>query len=236
MVAHDTMKGLPHSPQGGEGSPFLLAETGAAEFYWPATPIFFQANPRGNSEMTFMLRTGCWAVAIALSLASVQAEDQPQNAEPTPGQAQPTGTADKPPSQAEANVKRLVEKLIRLPDGLTLSEEQQTGLESLRKAYGPRLLAVLKAMSDVITPEQKQAAATARAAAIADGKEPAEVDLISQSALGLTAAQRAARQKVAIEQAALRTEVVEKLRNLLTPEQRAEVERRKKEAETKGVD
>lgn len=179
--------------------------------------------------MTFILRTSCWTAALWLTLASAHAQDKPQTTETTPSQTQPSAAA-------AANVKRLVEKLIRFPDGLTLSEEQNAALESLRKQYGPRVLAALKAMSDVVTPEQKQAAATARAAAIAEGKEPAEVERLSQAALNLTAAQQAARQKVAIEQAALRTEVVEKLRNLLTPEQRAEVERRKKSSETNGVD
>mgnify|MGYP006969378430 CR=1 FL=1 len=149
------------------------------------------------------------------------------------GQTPEAPTPAKPgePAQQESKAEkslaaRLAEKLVRVPDWITLSAEQNQKLAVLRKECGRMLLALVAAVDSTITPEQKQAAATARKEALAADKEPAEVERLTQAALRLTAQQIAAREKVSAQQAALRTEVINKLRQLLTPEQLAELEQR----------
>ncbi len=178
------------------------------------------------------IRCWCAFAALAAGFSLAQAQEKPLGDLADPAQVkkpdQPGEAKPDPAAAARQSFTQLVERMIRVPDGIELSAEQQQRLAALRKEYAPRLMAALKAQSDVLKPEQKQAAATAQKEALAAGKEPAEVARLVQAALNLTDEQRAARQKVATQQAALRAEVFQKLEALLTPEQKAELERRKK--------
>jgi|GEM_PF-2166026 len=131
-----------------------------------------------------------------------------------------------PPSPSEV----LIARLIRLPDGLVLTPEQELAIAQMRREEGPKLVELMKRLNDTTTPQQKQAAADTRKQAIAAGLTGEALEQAIAAAVQLTPEQKAAREKLSEEWQEMQLKVLLKLDALLTAPQRAELEKREKEA------
>ncbi len=109
---------------------------------------------------------------------------------------------------------------MRMFEGLDLSEEQKANLKELRKGYMPKLKAVGEKLGNIMTEAQKKARAEARKIAIEVGKKGKEIRDAVQDAVKLTDEQKAMFAELRKEMQALRKEMREKSREILTPEQK----------------
>jgi|GEM_PF-3523157 len=87
-----------------------------------------------------LLGLTCGAVHAQRPVATLPAGNRAANSQ--------AADANQPPGVAAA----LVQRLIRLPDGLELTPEQQAGLEQIRREEGPKLLALIKTAQRVDHP------------------------------------------------------------------------------------
>ena len=85
---------------------------------------------------------------------------------------------------------------------LTLTDDQQTKLDGIKKEFNPKLADAMKAVDELLTPEQKKARQEAGKAAKAAGKTGKEAYQAVQDAMKLTPEQK---EKVAEAQKPVRT-------------------------------
>ena len=131
--------------------------------------------------------------------------------------AKERGEKKAPPCPAAAVVDRIVKDL-------TLTAEQTTKLDELKKEYGPKLMEAAK-KGDVLTPEQKKAAADARAAAKAAGKKGKDAAADIDAATKITDEQKAKIADCRKECGALSKELGEKVKAVLTAEQKEQIKK-----------
>jgi hypothetical protein len=117
-------------------------------------------------------------------------------------------------------------QLFEFPKEITLSEEQQAKLKSLKDEYSPKVEAANKKLNEVLTPEQQTArreAAKANREAKKTGKEARDA---VNAALKLSNEQQAKWDAAQKEFQALRREIEQKKNELLSAEQRARLPKR----------
>lgn len=107
-----------------------------------------------------------------------------------------------------------------LPKEITLTAEQQTKLDEIKKEQGPKIAEISKKLDDLLTAEQKSARKEAAAKAKADGKKGKEAAAAIDEALKLTDEQKKARAELQPEMAKLQLAIKEQIHGLLTDEQK----------------
>ncbi len=119
------------------------------------------------------------------------------------------------------------QQICKMTEGLTLTDDQKAQLGELKKEFGPKLMAAMKKVGDVLTADQKKARAAAEKAAKAEGKKGKELHDAVAAAVTLTDEQKAARAEANKAVTALRKELGKAAMGVLTPEQKAELKKAK---------
>jgi Spy/CpxP family protein refolding chaperone len=108
--------------------------------------------------------------------------------------------------------------------GVTLTDEQKPKVDALKKEYEPKLAEAGKKM-DVRTDDQKKAAADAEKAALDAGKSRREAAADARAAVTLSDEQKAKRKEAGAAMQTLMTEMRGKVMDLLTAEQKEQVQK-----------
>jgi len=106
-----------------------------------------------------------------------------------------------------------------------LSDEQKAKVADVEKEFAPKLEEAMKKM-DVLTPEQKKARDEAMKKARDEGKDRGEVRRAGMAAVTLTDEQKAKQTEARKCLRAIGEQELAKVKEILTPEQKAEVEKR----------
>jgi Spy/CpxP family protein refolding chaperone len=109
--------------------------------------------------------------------------------------------------------------------GLTLTDEQKAKVEDVKKEFAPKLDEARKAM-DVLTPEQKKARDEATKKAKDEGKTEREIRAAGRAAVTLTDEQKTKQAETMKGMRAVGEQFRAKIMDILTPEQKAEVQKR----------
>ena len=115
----------------------------------------------------------------------------------------------------------------QITKGLTLTDDQKTKLDDIKKEFDPKLAAAVKAQ-DVLTPEQKQAGKDAAKAAKADGKKGKDLKQAVEEATKATAEQKTKMSDAAKDVKSLHKDLREKVLALLTPDQKEQLKPKSK--------
>ena len=107
-----------------------------------------------------------------------------------------------------------------LPKEITLTPEQQTKLDEIKKDQGPKIAELTAKLDELLTAEQKTARKEAVAKARADGKKGKEAATAVDEALKLTDEQKKQRGEVQPELTKLQGAIKEKIHGLLTDDQK----------------
>ena len=108
-----------------------------------------------------------------------------------------------------------------IPKEITLTADQQTKLDAIKKEEGPKLVALTEKLDAVLTEEQKTARKEAAAKAKADGKKGKDASAAVDEALKLTDEQKKQRAEIQPQVAKLQLTIKEQIHGLLTDEQKA---------------
>lgn len=106
---------------------------------------------------------------------------------------------------------------------LELDDAQKAKVAEIDKQFADKFAAVRKAMSSVLTDEQKKTQQTMGKAAKEAGKKPQETRKAIEAALELTDAQKAKRKEAQANVKKLNVEIIAALKNVLTSEQMAKL-------------
>jgi Spy/CpxP family protein refolding chaperone len=127
----------------------------------------------------------------------------------------------------ERRAEGLAERIAHLRD-LDLTEAEMTQIEDLRKEYRPKIVKALEGLRGILSDEQRQA----REEALKAGKKHREV----LASLNLTEQQKEKVHAVGKEVATLFREELEKIKEVLTPEQQAKLPELKAERRERARD
>ena len=116
--------------------------------------------------------------------------------------------------------------LTRMLGNVTLTAEQKTQIDALKKEFGPKLKEARKKVDDVLTADQKKARGEAMKKAKADGKTGKEAAAAVAAAVKLTDDQKAKQAEAQKAVSALTKELDKAARDLLTPEQKASLKKK----------
>lgn len=119
----------------------------------------------------------------------------------------------------KAPVCPATQRVDKIVAGLTLTDEQKTKLDAVKKEFGPKMTEAMK-QGEVLTPEQKKARDEAAKAAKAAGKKGKEVGEAVAAAVKLTDDQKAKQATARKQMGGLEKELRAKVMEVLTPEQR----------------
>jgi Spy/CpxP family protein refolding chaperone len=108
-----------------------------------------------------------------------------------------------------------------IPKEITLTAEQQTKLDEIKKEQGPKIAELTQKLDGLLTDEQKAARKEAAAKAKADGKKGKEATAAIDEALKLTDDQKKQRAELQPELATLQRSIKEQIHGILTDEQKA---------------
>ena len=148
------------------------------------------------------------------------------------------------PGEAQDQKKKNAKKAAKGPDplakmlsGIDLTAEQQAKVGELKKEYGPKLADLQKRRFEVMTPDRRKVEKEAKKLAKDAGKKGKEAKAAVEEALGLSPAERDRVASIQKEEQALRAQLTEQARALLTAEQKArlpEPAKREKEIAEEG--
>ena len=119
-----------------------------------------------------------------------------------------------------------VARTFSLPGNLTLTEEQKTGLKALSGELGTKLADLNEQHALLLTDARRLARESAYKDARESGKDRQATAVAVDAALGLTAAEKAQLTEVEQSLRELQQQIRERMIALLTPEQKAELEKR----------
>lgn len=122
---------------------------------------------------------------------------------------------------------------VRLPKSITLSDEQKTKYDAIIKEYSPKFLAVFQEQAKVLTPEQRKARGDAFKAAREAGKNRKETQAAVTAAVKMTDEQTKQTNEIAKKSRALRQEARKKVMEILTDEQKKELNKGRKRGKGK---
>ena len=112
--------------------------------------------------------------------------------------------------------------------GLTLTDDQKTKLDGIKKEIGPKLAEAMKAQ-DTLTSEQKKAGQEAAKAAKAAGKKGKEMKQAVEEATKVTAEQKTKMADAQKQVKTLQKDLREKILAVLTPDQKEQLKPKKKD-------
>lgn len=116
--------------------------------------------------------------------------------------------------------------LTRMLADVTLTAEQKTKIDALKKEFGPKIMEARKKVDAVLTADQKKARGEAMKKAKADGKTGKEAAAAVAAAMKLTDDQKAKQAEAQKAVAALTKELDKAARDLLTAEQKASLKKK----------
>jgi hypothetical protein len=119
-----------------------------------------------------------------------------------------------------------IDKMIKSVTGLT--DDQTKKLDALKEEYNPKLKEAYNKVDNTLTADQKTAGAAASKAAKADGKKGKEVTAAVEAAEKITDDQKKTIADGKAQAKSLSTELSQKVMDLLTDAQKAEVKPKKK--------
>ncbi len=122
----------------------------------------------------------------------------------------------------------------RLLKDLTLTDEQQAQLKELKEKFGPKFQELSKQKQSLLTDEQRKAMVEARKEAIEAGKKGKEVMQAVLDALNLTDEQEAKWKDLQQAQRELQKEVREAVMEILTDEQKAQLQEKLRQGRGPG--
>ncbi len=146
-----------------------------------------------------------WALVVALLIAS------------------PLLAADKKKDATKDSGIPYFKQIDRTLKPVTLTDEQKSKLDTLEKEYEPKLKDAY-AKQDVLSPEQKKAGEEAKKAAKADGKKGKELNAAVAAAQKETDDQKKQEKEANKQRLAVEKELRGKVMDLLTPEQKAQID------------
>ena len=111
------------------------------------------------------------------------------------------------------------QQIFTLPKEITLTDDQKTKLEEIKKEHGPKLAELTKKMDDTLTADQKKTRKEAVDKARADGKKGKDLQSAVDAAVALTDDQKKAQDEVKPDLTKLQGSIREKLHGLLTTDQ-----------------
>lgn len=130
--------------------------------------------------------------------------------------------AQKGAKQQERAAKRAADNpIFQVPKKITLSAEQQAKLQAIKDEYAPKLAAITAKQNEILTPEQRKARAEVTKANREAKKTGKQAQEAVAAALKLTDEQQQKWTATQKDMQALRKEIEQKKRALLTPEQQA---------------
>jgi Spy/CpxP family protein refolding chaperone len=124
--------------------------------------------------------------------------------------------------------------MARLLEGLDLTDEQKAKVAEVRKEFGPKLAEFQKKSDGILTDEQKKDRAEAMKEAKSAGKSPRESYQAVQEAMKLTDEQKSQMREIGKERGGVEKEMRSKIMEILTPEQREQVEKKIQELKKGG--
>jgi hypothetical protein len=132
-----------------------------------------------------------------------------------------TEQAEAAKQKAKKGADGAANPVFAIPKEITLTAEQQTKLDEIKKEQGPKIADLMKKLDSVLTDDQKAARKEAAAKAKADGKKGKEAAAAVDEALKLTDEQKKHRSELQPELAKLQLSIKEQIHGLLTDEQKA---------------
>ncbi len=130
--------------------------------------------------------------------------------------------------EKKAKGGKAVAKAFELPTEITLTAEQKTKLEEVKKEFEPKLEELNKKQADILTAEQKTAKKDAAKAAKDAGKKGKEAAADVAAAVKLTDEQTKKQEEVGKELKALHGKVRDQISSFLTEEQKTHLVAKKK--------
>uniref|UniRef100_A0A7C4QPP8 Periplasmic heavy metal sensor n=1 Tax=Schlesneria paludicola TaxID=360056 RepID=A0A7C4QPP8_9PLAN len=113
--------------------------------------------------------------------------------------------------------------VFQLPKEVSLTAEQETKLDALKKEFGPKLAEVQKKLDDLLSPEQKQARKDAAAKAKSEKLKGKAAQEAIFGALKLSPEQKEKYEAAQKELQELQAKVRAKMAEFLTDEQKAKI-------------
>ena len=117
------------------------------------------------------------------------------------------------------------QRLEQWTKGLSLTDEQKTKLDPVKKEFGPKLMDLMKKREAVFTPEQKQARAEALKAAAKEGKKGRDLYAAGDAAVTLSDEQKAKTAEIRKESGQVEKDLRAALMDVLTPEQKDQLKK-----------
>jgi Spy/CpxP family protein refolding chaperone len=123
---------------------------------------------------------------------------------------------------------------LELLRGLNLSTEQKAKFGQIMKEFGPKFKEASEKMSSVYTDEQKAAIKEAVQKARDDGKNFQEIRKVVENAVKLTPEQQTKFDDAKKDIESVQKDLREKMMDILTPEQKEQVEKKLKDRAAEG--
>jgi Spy/CpxP family protein refolding chaperone len=118
-----------------------------------------------------------------------------------------------------------IDRVDMMLKGLTLSEEQKSKIDAVKKEYAPKFKEGGEKLDGILTAEQKADRDEAVKSAKTAGKERREIRQAGMSAVKLTDEQKAKTAEAVKGMQAVQKEFREKIMSVLTPEQKEQVKK-----------
>jgi Skp family chaperone for outer membrane proteins len=134
-----------------------------------------------------------------------------------------TATANVADAAKEAKGKKAngqANPVFAIPKEITLTAEQQTKVDEIKKEQGPKVAELTTKLDAVLTAEQKSARKEATAKNKADGKKGKEAKAAVDEAMKLTDEQKKQQSELQPEFTKLQQSIKEQINGLLTDEQK----------------
>lgn len=131
-------------------------------------------------------------------------------------------------AKKKANARK-EQPAVQLPKDITLTDEQKTKVAALEKEFAPKMKELREKLDKVITEEQKKARLEVMKEAREKGKEGKKGKELAQAikdAMKLTEEQQKKYDETEKQIVALRHEILEKVKPLLTDDQKAKLPKR----------
>lgn len=141
----------------------------------------------------------------------------------------PALAEDAKPKKNKPNAARKEQPAVQLPKEITLTDEQKTKVAELEKEYAPKMKELREKLDKVMTEEQKKARLEVMKEAREKGKEGRKGKELQQAikdAMKLSDEQQKSYDETDKKIVALRQEILEKVKPLLTDEQKEKLPKR----------
>ena len=146
----------------------------------------------------------------------------------------PALAEDKKPKKNKPNAARKEQPVVQLPKGIELTDEQKPKLAEIEKEFAAKMKEARENLDKVLTDEQKKARLEAQKEARTSGKKGKELQQAIKDATKATDEQQKKIEVAEKALAELRKEILEKVKPILTDEQKAKLPQRKEAGKKKA--